>query len=307
MPKTVRFASDGVDLEGLLFTPDGPGPHPVVVMAGGWCYVKELVQPRYARVFEKAGIASLIFDYRGFGGSDGQPRQHLDPHQQIADYRNAITYVETIDGIDSGRIGVWGISYSGGHSLIAGALDPRVRAVASVVPVVDGMETMRRAHGTMGFRRLSQAVLQSRRKLWATGEHDYMNHSSADPANELCTWPFPGSPPLFQMLKETEAPNYENRNTVASAEMLIEYSVEPHIRRLVDTPTLMVLADNDDFTWSDLEVKAFNQIPSPLKKLHVVAGTDHHQMYRDPERTAIAANVCRDWFAEHLQTGGASF
>lgn len=303
MPTTVRFASDGVELEGLLFLPPGPGPHPIVVMAGGWCYVKELVQPRYSKVFEEAGLASLIFDYRGFGGSDGGPRQHLDPHQQVADYRNAISYAETLDGIDAARIGIWGISYSGGHSLIVGALDPRIRAVASVVPVVDGLETMRRAHGTMGFRRLSQAILQSRRKLFVTGEHNYMKHSSADPANELCTWPFPGSPPLFQMLKDTEAPNYENRNTVASAEMLIEYSVEPHIRQLVDTPTLMVLADGDDFTWSDLEVKAFNQIPNPVKKLHVMAGTDHHQMYRDPECTAVAAAACRDWFAGHLHAG----
>ncbi|MDQ1714718.1 MAG: uncharacterized protein QOC60_663 [Frankiaceae bacterium] len=304
MPETVRFGSDGVELEGLLFLPEGRGPHPIVVMAGGWCYVKELVQPRYARVFQDAGIASLIFDYRGFGGSDGELRQHLDPHQQISDYRNAISFVESLASVDADRIGVWGISYSGGHALIVGAIDPRARAVASIVPVVDGLETMRRAHGTMGFRRLNQAVLQSRRKLWATGEHDYMKHSSTQPADELCTWPFPGSPPLFQMLKETEAPNYENRNTVASAEMLIEYSVEPHIRQLVDTPTLMVLADSDDFTWSDLEVKAFNGIPNPVKKLHVVKDTDHHQMYRDPERTRVAATVCRDWFAEHLEVDG---
>lgn len=300
MPKTVTFSSDGVDLEGLLFTPKTPGPHPVVVMAGGWCYVKELVQPRYAQVFEQAGIASLIFDYRGFGGSGGELRQHLDPHQQVADYRNAISYVETLNEVDADRIGVWGISYSGGHSLIVGALDPRARAVASIVPVVDGLETMRRAHGTMGFRRLSEAILQSRRRLWATGEHDYIKHSSTTPADELCTWPFPGSPPLFQMLKETEAPRYENRNTVASVEMLMEYSVEPHVHQLVDTPTLMVLADNDDFTWSDLEVKAFNQIPNPAKKLHIVGATDHHQLYRDPEKTKVAANVCRDWFIEHL-------
>ncbi|GII78492.1 hypothetical protein Sru01_34740 [Sphaerisporangium rufum] len=300
MRKTVNFLSEGVELEALLYTPDTTGPHPVVVMAGGWCYVKELVQPRYAEVFAEAGLASLIFDYRGFGGSAGEPRQHADPRGQIEDYRNAISYVETLDEIDASRIGVWGISYSGGHALIAGAQDPRARAVVSIVPVVDGLETMRRAHGTMGFRRLSAAVLDSRRKRFRTGEHEYMKHSSTTPEQELCTWPFPGSPPLFQMLKETEAPSYENRNTVASAELLMEYSVEPHVHRLVDTPTLMVLADNDDFTWSDLETKVFNAIPTPDKGLHVVAGTDHHELYRDPEKTRQAAAVCRDWLLEHL-------
>lgn len=300
MPEIVNFQSEGVELEGLFFRPETPGPWPVAVMAGGWCYVKELVQPRYARVFAEAGIASLIFDYRGFGGSQGEPRQHLDPWGQIADYRNAISYVETLEEIDPTRIGAWGISYSGGHSLVVGALDSRVRAVVSIVPVIDGLETMRRAHGTMGFRRLSAAVLKSRRRLYATGEYDYMKHSSTSPETELCTWPFPGSPGLFQMLKETEAPNYENRNTVASTELLMEYTVEPYVERLTDTPTLMVLADNDDFTWSDLETRAFNRIPTPEKKLHVVKHTDHHELYRDPEKTRVTAEACRDWYLKYL-------
>ncbi len=300
MPEIVNFPSENVELEALLYRPETPGPWPVVVMAGGWCYVKELVQPRFARVFADAGIACLIFDYRGFGGSKGEPRQHLDPWGQIADYRNAISFVETLDGIDAERIAVWGISYSGGHSLIVGALDSRVRAVVSIVPVIDGLETMRRAHGTMGFRRLSTAVLESRRRLYASGEHDYMKHSSASPDTELCTWPFPGSPVLFQMLKDTEAPSYENRNTVASTELLMEYTVEGYLDRLTDTPTLMVLAANDDFTWSDLETKAFNRIPTPEKTLEVINRTDHHELYRDPQKTRVAAELCRDWYLRHL-------
>ncbi|MNC92420.1 hypothetical protein D3C83_88460 [compost metagenome] len=61
-------------MRGHLYLPDGAGPHPVVVMAGGWCYVRELVQPEYARVFADAGIAALVFDYRNFGASDGDSR-----------------------------------------------------------------------------------------------------------------------------------------------------------------------------------------------------------------------------------------
>lgn len=300
MFETVTFQSEGVTLEAQLYMPGGSGPHPIVVMAGGWCYVKELVQPRYARVFQEAGIGALIFDYRGFGTSAGEPRQHADPVGQVQDYRNAISFVETLPSVDQDRIAVWGISYSGGHSLIVGALDSRARVAISIVPVIDGLETMRRAHGTMGFRRLSQAVLESRRRLFATGEYDYMKHSSTTPADELCTWPFPGSPPLFQMLKDTEAPTYENRNTVASAELLMEYSVLPYLPRLVDTPTLLVLADNDDFTWSDLETQAYQAIPTPEKRLHVVKNTDHHELYRDPEKTRVAAEVCRDWLVRHL-------
>ena len=301
----VTFRSEGVEVEALLYVPAGSGPFPAVVMAGGWCYVKELVQPQYAEVFRDAGFVSLVFDYRGFGGSAGEPRQHADPWRQIEDYRNAVSFMEGREEVDPERIAVWGISYSGGHSLIVGGIDPRVRAVISIVPVVEGRETMQRAHGTMGFRRLSAAIIESRRRRFATGEHDYMKHSSEHPADELCTWPFPGSPPLFQMLKETQAPSYENRNTVASAELLLEYSVSPYLSRLVDKATLMVLADQDDFTQWDLEMAAFNAIPSPRKRASVFPRTGHHDLYRDPEKLRQAAALCRRFLEEHLGDPGS--
>jgi uncharacterized protein len=300
MAQAVTFQSEGTDIAGLLYVPPGPGPFPAVVMAGGWCYVKELVQPAYAELFQAAGLMTLIIDYRRLGASGGEPRQHLDPHDQIEDYRNAISYLEQLETVDAQRIGVWGISYSGGHALIVGGIDPRVRCVSSLVPVVEGLETMQRAHGTMGFRRLRAAIAESRRKRFQTGQHDYMLHSSEHPDQELCTWPFPASPPLFRMLKETQAPAYQNRNTVASAELLLEYSVAPYVRRLVDTPTLMVLADNDDFTMWDLEVDTFNAVPTPRKRLVVIPETGHHDLYRDPAKLELAANACRDWLAAHL-------
>ncbi|MEQ8718268.1 MAG: alpha/beta fold hydrolase [Acidimicrobiales bacterium] len=301
MHESASFQSHGDTVEGLWFRPEGPGPHPTVVMAGGWCYVKELVQPRYAQAFARAGVAALIFDYRRLGASGGTPRQHLDPWAQIEDYRNAISYVETRDDADPDRIAVWGISYSGGHVLVVGGLDPRVKCLISIVPVIDGYETMRRAHGTMGFRRLRAAVLEDRRTRFLTGEYGYMKHSSEAPETELCTWPFPASPPLFQHLKETEAPAYENRNTIESAERLMEYDVRPYVSRLVDTPTLLVLADNDDFTFSDLETTAFNAIPTPDKRLVTLDGTSHHEIYRDPAKTKVAADTCIEWFDAHLR------
>ena len=153
MPESVEFLSEGLALRGDLYLPDGPGPHPVVVMAGGWCYVKELVQPDYARVFAEAGVAALVFDYRYMGESAGEPRQHIDPWQQVEDYKNAISYVETRSELDSDRIGVWGISYSGGHVLIVGATDPRVKCIVSNIPVIDGYSTMRIVHGSLRFPR----------------------------------------------------------------------------------------------------------------------------------------------------------
>ena len=110
MKKDVAFKSRGDVCRGTLYTPDkGEGPFPAIVMAGGWCYVKEIVMPHYAEHFAEAGPAVLNFDYHCFGESEGEPRQHINPYEQIEDYKNAISFVETLPETDSERIGIWGI------------------------------------------------------------------------------------------------------------------------------------------------------------------------------------------------------
>lgn len=298
-PAPVEFDSGGERLSGHLYLPEGEGPHRCVVLAGGWCYVKELVLPSYADVFARKGIAALTFDYRNFGGSSGEPRQHIDPWQQIEDYRNAISYMEARSEIDADRIGAWGISYSGGHVLILGALDPRVRAVCGVVPTVDGYQNMRLAHGTLGFRRLQAALLDARRKLSATGEQTYLPHQPKD-ESELATWPFPKSRVTFARLKETQAPAYEGRSTAASTEMLLAYSVMPYVGRLHETPTLLVLAEGDDHTHSDLAIRAYDAIPGGRKRLHVVPRAGHLTLYEDDRAVSEVAGIAADWFSENL-------
>ena len=102
MRRDIEFTSGGETVRGWLYTPErGNGPFPVVVMAGGWCYVKELVQPHVAQQFADTGLAAILFDYRNFGSSDGTRRQHIDPNAQIEDYRNAISFAETLAEVDS--------------------------------------------------------------------------------------------------------------------------------------------------------------------------------------------------------------
>jgi fermentation-respiration switch protein FrsA (DUF1100 family) len=298
-PQTIEIPSGGERLSALLYLPDGPGPHPAVVLGGGWCYVKELVQPMYASVFARNGIAAVIFDYRYMGASTGEPRQHIDPWQQIEDYRNVVSYMESRDDVDAQRIGAWGISYSGGHVLILGALDERVRAVCGVVPTVDGWQNMRLAHGTLGFRRLQAAILDARRTLFATGEHTYIPHQP-EAEGDLAVWPFPKSKVTFKRLKETQAPAYDGRSTVASAELLLAYDVMPYARRLAGTPTMLAVAEGDDHTHWDLAANVFDAIPGERKRWHVVPRSGHLTLYEDEAAVGLVAQAAADWFAEYL-------
>jgi uncharacterized protein len=300
MSREVEFKSDGVTVRGDLYLPEGSGPFPVVVMAGGWCYVKELRQPHYARAFNRAGYAALVFDYRHLGASDGEPRQHIDPRKQIVDYRAAISYASGLPEVDGSRIATWGISYSGGHSLVVASLDPRVKAAISIVAVVDGYENMRRVHGRDGFRRLVATIEDDRERRLRGEPGGYIPMSAKEHWNTVCTWPFPEVETIFGELKASEAPRHEHRNTIESTELLLDYTVYPYVTRLLDTPVLMVVADDDDLTLWDKEIEVFNLIPTPRKQLAVVGGTSHMDIYSELSELEVAAKICADWVGKHL-------
>ncbi len=302
MQKDVEFKSGGYTCRGTLITPDqGEGPFPIVIMAGGWCYVKEIVMPDYAEAFVKEGFAALMFDYRTLGASDGHTRQHIHPWRQIEDYRNAISFAETLPEIDSDRIAVWGISYSGGHVLILGALDPRVKGIISTIPVVDGYENMTRSHGERRFEDYQQLMLDDRRKRYLEqNDGETMAFSTQTPETVMSIWPYPEIETVFMEHKNTRAPLHEHWNTIESGELLLAYTVFPYVSRIVNTPTFMTVAEADNITLWDLEIEAFRQIKSQRKKLHVIPKTSHMTLYKDMTKLEVVANAQKSFLSEYL-------
>lgn len=301
MQLNVKFTSDGETLAGILFRPDGAqGKLPTVICAGGWCYTKEIVLPHIARIVNNGAVQVLAFDYVGFGESSGARRQHLDPWQQISDYRNALTYAESRDDVDPSRLGCLGISYSGGHVLILAAIDPRIKSIVSIVPVVEGYHNLRRVHGERRFADLEAAILQDRRVRATGGKESKIAMASSRPYEELSVWPFPRVNEVFLEVKQTEAPLHEHWSTMESAELLLNYSVAPFVSRVISTSVLMIVAEGDNITAWDLEVDAFNNIPSSAKRVEILPGISHMSLYSDRADTNIAAVHARDWFSKTL-------
>jgi pimeloyl-ACP methyl ester carboxylesterase len=146
---------DGTLLRGWLYA-SGAVRGPGIVMTHGFSATKEMALDRYAEVFAAAGMNVLVYDHRGLGASDGEPRQLIDPWVQSRDTLVAIDWLCARPEIDSQRIGVWGSSYSGGQALVVGALDERVRAVVANVPFVGRPHEV--AAGADAFARLAAAV-----------------------------------------------------------------------------------------------------------------------------------------------------
>ena len=301
MRRDVEFASGGETVRGWLYTPEeGAGPFPAIVMAGGWCYVKELVQPHVAQRFADTGLAAILFDYRNFGSSDGTRRQHIDPNAQIEDYRNAISFAETLDEVDSERIGVWGLSYSGGHALIVGATDPRVKCVSAQIPVVDGYRNMRRVHGTIGFRKFEQLLIDDRRRRYFTGEDGFLPHASPDPNVRGLDLAVPRDVrdvPRAEEVRGSGLREPEHHRVRRAADVVQRRSVPAAAARRPDAGDRgregrsHVVGSRD---------RGVQQIPTAKKRLVVIGGSTHMTLYSDRSLLAEAGAAAGEWFSQHL-------
>jgi hypothetical protein len=104
----------------------------------------------FAEAYADAGLDVLLFDYRGFGDSTGEPRQLAWPPRQREDYRAAVEFARTLDGVDPDRIVLWGTSWSGGHVVYVAGDDPRIAAVISQAADLDGARTLMRVGEYVG-------------------------------------------------------------------------------------------------------------------------------------------------------------
>lgn len=154
----LRFESGGDRCAAWLYRPEGEGPHPGVVLAHGFGGVRAARLWAFAERFRDAGIAALVFDYRHFGDSEGEPRQLLSIPRQLADWRAAVEFMRGLNGVDPERVAIWGTSYSGGHVVRVAAEDPAIAAVVSQAPFTDG-PTALRAAGPVEVARLTVAGL----------------------------------------------------------------------------------------------------------------------------------------------------
>jgi uncharacterized protein len=138
----VHFPSGDAKCQAWLYLPGGPQPRPVIVMAHGLGGIRQMRLDAYAERFAAAGYACLVFDYRHFGASGGEPRQLLDIKLQLADWAAAIAYARSRADLDPARVVLWGTSFGGGHVIVAAARDGNVAATISQCPFTDGLASV---------------------------------------------------------------------------------------------------------------------------------------------------------------------
>ncbi|CAM5724957.1 alpha/beta fold hydrolase [Mycolicibacterium aubagnense] len=291
----VEFAAEGgVALRGWLFVPDAPGPYPAITMAHGFAGVKEHGLERFARVFADAGFVVLVHDHRGFGASDGVPRNDIDPWVQIADWRRAISFLESLPFVDAGRIGLWGSSYAGGHAIVLGATDRRLRAVVAQVPTISGYQQSLRRVAPEQVATLEAAFAADDRRQLAGAAPAIQAVVSSDPSVPAAY----RAPEAVSFYTQPVPPGtWDNVVTLRSTRSARMYEPGTFISRVSPTPLLMVVGLHDTVTVTDLALAGYEKALQPKKLVTIEGG--HFDPYLTQFDTASGAAVA--WFTEHLQ------
>jgi uncharacterized protein len=296
MREDIAFkTTDGTTLRGWYYVPAGSGRHPTVVMAHGFSAVKEMYLDKFAEAFAAAGFASVVYDNRNFGASDGEPRQEIDPWLQVRDYSDAITFARTLEQTDPERIGIWGSSYSGGHVLVAAAIDRRVKCVVSQVPLISGWQNFRRIVRADFLAPLRAGLHADRDGRAAGGAPGMLPVVASDPAAPSAL-PTSDSYKWFTETAAARAPSWRNEVTLRTIEYGFGYEPGAYISFISPTPLLMIVGVNDHLTVSDLAIAAYERAFEP-KRLVLMPG-GHFDAY--VEMFDQSAGPACAWFKTHL-------
>lgn len=293
--KRVNFISQDLKISAVLTLPQTAKPDggfPAVVLAQGLSGVKNVIMPEIAQTFAQAGIATLAFDYRGCGESEGDS-QRLFPLERVTDILNAAAFLRSQAAIDAARIGIYGVSYGAGQALYAAALDPEVRCVVSVAGAIDGADFLR------GLRTLDEWIVFKDRLRQDRIDRTAGKPSAVVPVTEVL--PFPQR--FLERYRAIFAANSTAAKPVASitlesAEAMAAFDLSGAVHRLAGRPALVVQGNRDDVIAIEDVLRVFRCMPEP-KRFVEMTGCDHIDLDGGPAHERQVA-LAREFFTTHL-------
>jgi pimeloyl-ACP methyl ester carboxylesterase len=254
----------------------------------------------YAEPFAAAGMAVLVFDYRGWGASDGQPRQVIDIGGQLDDWRAAIGLARSLDGVEPDRIALWGSSLSGGHVVALAADDPQIAAVVAQVPWFGDART--------AGQTLRQLLSVSSLKLVVAGIRDAVRGARSRPPYLVPIVGEPGQTALFtgpEVKVALEAKGLEGslwRNEFAPRFVFVLPRYRPGmvVERL-GMPLLVCVADRDRETPAEFAARFVERAPRGELRRYPAS---HFEMYHGETFKRVLADQV-DFLRSHLLSEAA--
>lgn len=293
----ITFNSEGLILAGHLYKPKNfslKKKYPAILVGGSWTTVKEQMSGIYAAALAENGYIALAIDPRYFGESEGQPRYWENPSAKITDYMNAITYLETVEGVDANNIFLTAICASAGYMANVAAEDKRIKGFATVAGWLHDAESVKPLYGgERGVQAKIREAKSSKRKFAETGEVDYiLTVSKTDKTAAM-----PGDFPYYQNSKRGAIPQWSaDKFAVMSWEDWLTFDPMP-LAKNIHKPTLMI--HSDSAALPDNAKKFFSALPHDNKVLHWTKGTQF-DFYDQPKQVSEAVTVINRFFQKLL-------
>jgi uncharacterized protein len=282
------FLSGGTKCAVTVLRPD-TSPEvsvPVIVMAHGFGSPRALRLYAYAERFARAGYAAVVFDYRGFGDSEGEPRQVLDISMQHEDWEAALSFARSLPGIDADKVVAWGTSFGGGHVLTVAGRGEELAAVIAQVPHVSGPAAVR-ATGFTSSLRLAPYAVRDQVNAWLGRDPVYVPLVARPGDLGIMTTP-DASPGLERLIVDSDLAHDAYRQDVAARIGLRIglYSPERVVSE-ISCPTLFQIARNDAITPCAVAERAARRIAHATVRIY---DCSHFDPYVEPAFADIVAD-----------------
>lgn len=263
-PSDIYFNSGDLKCSAYLYRPEQKSTSPIIIMAHGLGGTRKMRLTAFAERFVAAGYACLVFDYRHFGDSEGQPRQLLDINRQLEDWKAAIAYARQLSGIDHSKIILWGSSFSGGHVLATAAQDSNIRAVISQCPFTDGLSSSLVMNPVTSLKLTALAL---RDRIGAVlGNEPVMVPLSATPGNTALMNAADAHSGSLELTKYD--PDYKNYVAARFALDIIRYYPGRQAKK-IKAPVLYCVCETDSVAPSKATLRYANQTPEKeIKRYH---------------------------------------
>ncbi len=281
----VAVPSDGLRLSAVVHTP-GPaftGKRPAVLILHGFGGHKDGPQQRWSsNQFAEWGYVALRLDYRGCGDSEGK-RGWVLPMEQVADTRNAMTYLASRPDVDASRILLVGTSYGASVAIWTAAVDARAGAVIAQGGWANGERKAREQHSTPdAWAKFSQMLEKGRAHKAATGESLMVHRYDVVPVPEHLRANIDARS-IFEFPVDTPIETFA-------------FNPEEVIARIAPRPILLMHAANDRVTPVNGAIELFKAAKQPCE-LILMSDVDHFMFGEDNPRVIA---MVKEWLARYF-------
>jgi hypothetical protein len=290
----------GISLVADLYIPrnlDRTRRHPAIIVGHPYGGVKEQASGLYAQTMAERGFITIAFDASYNGESGGQPHFIGSPEAMVEDFSAAVDYLGTNALVDRERIGVIGVCGSGGFSLAAAQIDPRIKAVATVSMYDIGQANRQGLAANLDEAALRNSLQQIATQRWAEvdgaeramviGTPQALTASSTEIDREFYD---------YYRTPRGHHPRSTTAMSVTTGAPMALFSAFERLEWISPRPVLFITGDRSHSRL--FSEQAYQQASEP-RELYVVPGAAHVDLYDRVD--LIPWDKLTSFFTQHLR------